>query len=106
MKYQAGAAHLSLCVPDLHAAQLFYDAAYSTEPTYVREDSLHYVIYGNHVVLREESDYFFDSKLADVDGSELPVPHFGFVVTREDWDGIVTAVQTGDLEFSVPPITR
>ena len=41
-----------------------------------------------------------------VDGHSVPVPHFGVVLLREDWDDVARKIAESDIEFVIEPYIR
>ena len=41
-----------------------------------------------------------------VDGEEVPVPHFGVVLDKDDWDGLADKLTGAGVEFVVSPTVR
>ena len=41
-----------------------------------------------------------------VDGDEVPVPHFGLLLTPDDWNALADRLRAADVEFVIEPHTR
>ncbi|MEM9742480.1 MAG: VOC family protein [Pseudomonadota bacterium] len=41
-----------------------------------------------------------------VDGERVPVPHFGVVLTRDQWDDVVGRLTNAQVAFRIPPTIR
>ena len=46
------------------------------------------------------------SNANQVDGHGVPVPHFGVVLTMEDWDKLASHLRSLDMEFIIEPYIR
>jgi extradiol dioxygenase family protein len=97
--------HLAIPVNDLKETRAFY-----TEVLGCTEgrSSTHWVdlnFFGHQVVL-----HMADKKRAietnPVDGHDVPVPHFGVVLTPEDWETLATRLKQHQVKFIIEPYTR
>ena len=61
--------------------------------------------YGHQFVIHEVSSSQ-ESEINPVDGKEVPVPHFGVVLNRDDWDDLAKRLQSRDIQFVIDPYVR
>ena len=77
--------HLAIPVKELDATRRFYNTVLNCREGRSSEQWVDLDFYGHQLVLhiahREEEESH-----NPVDGHEVPVPHFGVVLTMEDWE--------------------
>jgi len=100
--------HLAIPVYDLDAARHFYGEILGcpegrTDPMWTD-----YNLYGHQLVIHYQAKS--DAKSIDghnpVDGHDVPIPHFGVVVPRQDWDDLAEKVRKAGISFVIEPYIR
>lgn len=98
--------HLAIPVKDLQTARTFYrDQMGFSEG---RSD-VHWVdfnCYGHQLVIHEQQGNMANQSTNPVDGKNVPVPHFGVVLTKEDWTALAKRLKNSGMEFIIEPYTR
>lgn len=97
--------HLACAVADLDVARNFYSGVLGcsegrSAPTWVDFD-----FFGHQLV------FHLDSRKTPplvnlVDGHGVPVPHFGVVLTWDDWHSLAAKMQTRGIAFVIEPTIR
>jgi extradiol dioxygenase family protein len=101
--------HLAIPVGDIEAARQFYGDVMGL--TRGRSDArwTDWNLYGHQLVTHEVSGTAGVEPVAGtsvVDGHEVPVPHFGIVLTVAQFQELATRLQAMDVEFVIPPYLR
>lgn len=101
--------HLAFPVKDLKKTISFYTSALGckmgrTDPAWADFDLFGHQIVAHHV----ESSDFWRSREAftKVDKSNVPVPHFGIVLTVNDFMDLANRLRRGNVVFEIEPQIR
>lgn len=101
--------HLAIPVRDLPEARAFYGGLLGFVPGRSADDWIDWNCYGHQLVTHVNPNLGktgkIDSHCNGVDGKGVPVPHFGVVLTLEDWRALADRL-TGKVTFIVEPYTR
>ncbi len=98
--------HLAFPVRDLAEARSFYGDLLGCEEG--RSDShwIDFSLYGHQIVTHLD-ERFDDRKLINpVDGEQVPVPHFGVVLTMSGWQALADRLTANDINFVIAPTVR
>ena len=100
--------HLAIPVSDLQKARTFYrDVIGCAEG---RSDT-HWVdfdFYGHQLVIHFD-EHAIDQRAKssnEVDGHDVPIPHFGIVLKWKDWHDLVGRLTEAGIEFGIDPYIR
>ena len=101
--------HLAMPVHDLAAARAFYGDMLGcpegrSAPTWVDFD-----LYGHQFVAHLDDrlvDQAGDRLRNEVDGHDVPVPHFGVLLAPADWAALAARLRAAGAEFVIEPHTR
>eukprot|EP00605_Chrysophyceae_sp_TOSAG23-4_P001373 GSChrysophyteH1.ASY1.ANO1.1493.1 assembled CDS len=89
--------HLAIPVHNMAEARRFYGEILQLPEGRRSEDKWQdYSLFGHQLV------YYYNP----VDGDEVPVPHFGAVLTKEQFDTITSRVKDAGLHFIIDPTLR
>lgn len=98
--------HLAIPVKDLEQCRTFYRDVLQCEEG---RSSAHWVdfnFFGHQLVLHQK-DGFNPQRISNaVDGHEVPVPHFGVVLTWEDWHSLEGRLKECNTSFIIAPTIR
>ena len=99
--------HLAIPVNNLNACRTFYRETMGFSEG---RSSYHWVdfnFYGHQFVIHlvESHKGFAKDALNNVDGHQVPVPHFGVVLSMEEWEDLADRLQ-GKVEFVIEPYIR
>lgn len=98
--------HLALPVPHLNHIEDFYIqllgcAKGRSAPSWVDLN-----LFGHQVVFHVVPDIAITPSYNPVDEHKVPVPHFGVVLTPEDWESLATRLTEAKTDFIIKPYTR
>lgn len=100
--------HLAFPVNDLEAARVFYGSVLQCEQG--REDSgwIDYNLYGHQIVAHLDPSHVHPIAVENaVDGDSVPVPHFGVILTFEQFDALKTRLEANaETRWIIRPKTR
>ncbi len=101
--------HLAFPVRDLAAARTFYGDVLGCREGRSDERWVDYDFFGHQLVAHlvdadPEPEDARDSN--PVDGHDVPVPHFGVVLSWEDWHSLADRLRAASVEFIIEPGIR
>ncbi len=97
--------HLAFPVHDLEAARWFYGGVLGCPEGRSADHWVDFDLFGHQIVAHltpERSRHVVNP----VDGDEVPVPHFGLLLTPDDWNALADRLRAADVEFVIEPHTR
>lgn len=101
--------HLAIPVRNIEESREFYGNLLGFSEGRSSDEWIDWNFYGHQLVTHLNPNLGADGKVANhyngVDGKGVPVPHFGVVLTLEDWQSLANKV-TGKVEFVIEPYTR
>lgn len=101
--------HLAIPVRNIEESREFYGGLLGFSEGRSSDEWIDWNFYGHQLVTHLNPNLGADGKVANhyngVDGKGVPVPHFGVVLTLEDWQSLANKV-TGKVEFVIEPYTR
>lgn len=101
--------HLAIPVRDLSEAREFYGELLGFVPGRSADDWIDWNCYGHQLVTHVNPNMGKTGKIENhcngVDGKGVPVPHFGVVLTPDDWRTLADRL-TGKVAFIIEPYTR
>ena len=80
--------HIAFPVDDLDAARNFYGGLLGCEEGRSSDSWIDYSLYGHQIVAHLKPGHQSANHANPVDGHDVPVPHFGVVLSWEDWEGL------------------
>jgi uncharacterized protein len=97
--------HLAFPVHDLAAARGFYGGVLGCPEGRSSECWIDFNLYGHQIVthLSESGGTAIHNP---VDGHDVPVPHFGVVLTMDDWHALAARLEAAGVTFVIPPQVR
>lgn len=97
--------HLAFPVHDLAAARAFYDGVLGCLEGRSSDHWIDFDLYGHQIVahLAEETGVAVHNP---VDGHDVPVPHFGVVLTMADWHALAARLEAAGIQFGIAPHVR
>ena len=98
--------HLAIPVKNLEVCRTFYrDIIQCGEG---RSDT-HWVdfnFFGHQLVIHQKDDFIPQQISNPVDGHDVPVPHFGVVLSMDDWEKLSQRLIKNGTEFIIEPTIR
>lgn len=101
--------HLAIPVHDLSVARDFYGALFGCPEGRSAADWVDFDFFGHQLVVHidpQRKAFVAPAHTNDVDGRQVPVPHFGVVLAWERWHALVTRLQKSGLKFVIEPGIR
>ena len=97
--------HLAFPVHDLDAARHFYGEVLGCPEGRSAGHWVDFDLYGHQIVahLTAEATRRVTNP---VDGDDVPVPHFGLLLTPDDWRALADRLTAASVEFVIEPHTR
>lgn len=100
--------HLAFPVHDLDAARNFYGALLGCPEGRSDRDWVDFDFFG-HQIVAHVTPAAVAARGEDrnpVDGKSVPVPHFGVVLSMEDWQTLADRLTDAGLQFVIEPTIR
>ena len=98
--------HLAFPVHDLAAARAFYGGVLGCREGRSSDRWVDFDLGGHQIVAHLDSAARPAAVTNPVDGHDVPVPHFGVVLTMEDWRVLADRVSTAGVDFGIAPHVR
>ena len=99
--------HLAFPVHDLAAARAFYGGVLGCPEG--RSDPAAWIdfnFFGHQLVAHLQPGAAGDRATNAVDGHGVPVPHFGVVLSMDEWQTVADRLRGGGIEFVIEPYIR
>lgn len=99
--------HLAIPVADLERCRTFYrDVLNCTEGRH-SESWVDFNFFGHQLVLHQKEGVNTALPITNpVDGHNVPIPHFGVVLTWEDWRNLSKILKEKNTQFIIEPTIR
>jgi uncharacterized protein len=97
--------HLAIPVHDLSAAANFYENIIGCSRGREDDHWIDFDLYGHQLVCHLVKN-ILPSSDNPVDGDEVPVPHFGVILSFNDFDSLVGRLKNINQEFLIEPKVR
>ena len=98
--------HLAIPVSDLELTRNFYHEVLGCEEGRTDTHWVDFNFFGHQLVLHQKEGLKPASVSNPVDGKEVPVPHFGVVLSIDDWNSLAERLRAQRIEFIIEPYTR
>lgn len=99
--------HLAFPVHDLAAARAFYGGLLGCGEGRSSDEWIDFDFFGHQLVAHlAPTTAGRDAARNHVDGHGVPVPHFGVVLTLEDFDALAERLRAAGVTFAIEPYTR
>jgi extradiol dioxygenase family protein len=97
--------HLAFPVHDLAAAREFYGKVMGCEEGRSSPHWIDFNFFG-HQIVTHLVEAKRNKASSDVDGHNVPVPHFGVVLTMAQFDALVARLRSHNVKFELEPVIR
>ena len=97
--------HLAFPVHDLTAARRFYGDVLGCPEGRSAEHWVDFDLYGHQIVAHRTAEST-ERITNPVDGDDVPVPHFGLLLTPDDWRALADRLRAAGVDFVIEPHTR
>ena len=98
--------HLAFPVHDLAAARAFYGGLLGCPEGRSSDEWIDFDFHGHQVVAHLVPGAKADRGSNPVDGHDVPVPHFGLVLSMAEWRVLADRLVAAGLDFPIPPTIR
>lgn len=98
--------HLAFPVHDLDAARGFYGGVLGCREGRSADRWIDFDLFGHQIVAHLDAATRPAEASNPVDGHDVPVPHFGVVLTMADWQALATRVRDAGIAFGIAPHVR
>src|SRR5690606_4118566 len=95
--------HLAFPVHDLAAARAFYGHLLGCPEGRSSDEWIDFDLYGHQIVAHLAPAHPRAKSHNEVDGDAVPVPHFGVVLSMEDWSALAERLRAAGTRFVVEP---
>ncbi len=98
--------HLAFPVHDLAAARAFYGGTLGCPEGRSSDHWIDFDLFGHQIVAHLDPAAKAVAVENVVDGHQVPVPHFGVVLTMDDWTSLSERVAAAGVRFGIAPHVR
>lgn len=98
--------HLAFAVHDLGAARAFYGALLGCPEGRSSDRWIDFDLYGHQIVTHLDETARPAATTNAVDGHDVPVPHFGVLLTMADWQALADRLTAAGVAFGIAPHIR
>lgn len=98
--------HLAFPVHDLEAARQFYRDVLGCGEGRSSDHWIDFDFYGHQIVTHLDAEMTPRPIHNAVDGHDVPVPHFGIVLTMEQWEALADRLCAAGTKFGIDPHIR
>lgn len=98
--------HLAFPVDDLGSARRFYGRLLGCPEGRSTEHWIDFDLHGHQIVAHLAPDSAPRRASNEVDGENVPVPHFGLVLSMDAWKALAQRLKGAGVEFVIPPTVR
>ena len=98
--------HLAIPVQDLEKCRTFYRDTLNCEEGRSSEHWVDFNFFGHQLVIHQKDGFNPERISNPVDGHDVPVPHFGVVLTWEDWHSLADRLKASNTTFIIAPCIR
>lgn len=98
--------HLAFPVHDLAETRHFYGEVMGCEEGRSSDQWIDFDFFGHQIVTHLDPTAKAVTARNEVDGHEVPVPHFGVVLTMKQWEELAERMKAADVDFGIAPYIR
>ena len=98
--------HLAFPVDDLEAARRFYGELLGCPEGRSADHWIDFDLRGHQIVAHLAPEAAPRRASNPVDGDEVPVPHFGLVLSMDEWSALADRLQGANVDFVIKPTIR
>ena len=99
--------HIAFPVDDLDAARAFYGGTLGCSEGRSSAQWIDFDFFGHQIVAHLKPRSTEDAAHHNpVDGHDVPVPHFGVVLTMERWEALAARMKAAGTKFVIEPYVR
>ena len=102
--------HIAFPIDDLETARHFYGTILGCPEGRSTDNWIDFNLFGHEIVAHLKQSAAPRNRNATdtnaVDGHDVPIPHFGVVLTPSDWKQLAERVRAANIPFVIEPYTR
>jgi extradiol dioxygenase family protein len=98
--------HLAFPVHDLDEARAFYRGVLGCGEGRSSAHWIDFDLYGHQIVAHLNPGIRATNATNPVDGHDVPVPHFGVVLTMPQWEELAERLRAAGVRFGIEPYIR
>src|SRR5215472_11203446 len=98
--------HLAFPVRDLAEARAFYGTLLGCPEGRSSDDWVDFDFFGHQIVAHLSADGARDKAYNEVDGEQVPVRHFGVILSPAEWRALVDKLKQSKADFVIAPDIR
>jgi extradiol dioxygenase family protein len=98
--------HLAIPVQNLEKCRSFYRDILNCKEGRSSKDWVDFNFFGHQLVLHKKESFKAERISNAVDGHDVPVPHFGVVLTWDDWHTLAEKMKAANIKFQISPCIR
>lgn len=98
--------HFAFPVNDLEKTREFYGKILGCSEGRSSDLWVDFNLYGHQVVAHLKYEKANEVHYNSVDGHDVPVPHFGVVLSIEEFERLATRLREANIKFEIEPYTR
>ena len=99
--------HIAFPVDDLAAARAFYGGVLGCPEGRSAESWIDFDLFGHQIVAHHQPVGAGRASLHNpVDGHDVPVPHFGVVLSMDEWNALAARLKAAGVAFVIEPHVR
>jgi len=98
--------HLAFPVRDLGEARAFYGDLLGCPGGRSSDEWVDFDFHGHQIVAHLSPDEAGHRNTSAVDGEDVPVRHFGVILTLPAWEALAERLKAADTQFVIPPQVR
>jgi extradiol dioxygenase family protein len=98
--------HLAFPVRDLEEARAFYGGLLGCPEGRSSPDWIDFDFRGHQIVAHLAPDEVGHRNTSAVDGEDVPVRHFGVILTLPEWDALAEKLKAAGIKFVIEPQVR
>ena len=98
--------HLAIPVDNLASCRTFYRDILGCQEGRSSDHWVDFNFFGHQLVIHQKDGFNPERISNPVDGHDVPVPHFGVVLTWEDWHSLADQLKAKNTKFEIAPCIR
>jgi extradiol dioxygenase family protein len=99
--------HLAIPVQNLEKCRVFYRDILQCKEGRSSESWVDFNFFGHQFVIHQKEGYEPKKGITNpVDGHDVPIPHFGMVLSWEDWIRLSERLKAANTQFIIEPTIR
>ncbi len=98
--------HIAFPVHDLAAARAFYGKLLGCPEGRSADTWIDFDLYGHQIVAHLSPGGTRVASHSQVDGKQVPVPHFGVILGMADWEALAARLRAAGTRFVIEPYVR